>query len=610
MRQFATGLLVARLLATRLLTTRLLAARLLATRLLATALLFLSPLVLPADQELDRYYARAKEAIEKERYVSAVEILEEAMKLYPQNAELNLMLADLYYDKKLYRLALQEYLSAQGLGEEDYRTLSQLARCYGQLNQEEDSIRTLEKILTLYPDKTSAIDDLGWMYFKTHQLEAGRDLVLEAVERLGPDRGLYMTLGTIYSGLYDYPPSRQFYLLAIEEAERAEDAYFASVAYYNLSLLEYKFYHFNSSFRYTEDSISSADRAPGHLARGELYQSRMDFEAALDEYNRALSTDPTPLSRVNLAQLFRKFGQLELARRHAEEVLASKDQSWMYYYGTDLPRHTKDVHEILADVYLGLARRERLKPETSPFKRLLGLWRSLKFRLTAYYHRQKFRLYSLQVGNAYLEEQNNLDAYWEFFKANEAYRSIALKYLAKARDIEVRLAPQSAAYYLQEEAHLLGRADLQEQALARLDPFWEKEAIFTSLEYLLPLLPRGSSPGRRVINRMYTINSGGLQQIGVGLPLLLQFKGDQIEGAWKRKLLRLLKKTGSEITERRGTEGFRYTLSLDTNMGKVSLTLSDGVGGKILDSSLVDTGSGSAGKKALELVRGIAALLY
>ncbi len=212
-------------------------------------------------------------------------------------------------------------------------------------------------------------------------------------------------------------------------------------------------------------------------------------------------------------------------------------------------------------------------------KRLLGLWRSLKFRLTAYYHGQKFRLYSLQVGNAYLEEQNNLDAYWEFFKANEAYRSIALKYLAKGREIEVRLAPQSAAYYLQEEAHLRGRADLQEQALARLDPFWQKEAIFKSLEYLLPLLPRGSSPGRRVINRMYAVNPGGLQQIGVGLPLLLQFKGGQIEGAWKRKLLRLLKRTGSEITERRGTEGFRYSLSLDTSMGKVNLTLSDGVSG-------------------------------
>ena len=100
------------------------------------------------------------------------------------------------------------------------------------------------------------------MYFKTHQLEKGEQLLLEALESYGPDRGMYMTLGTLYSGLYDYNNSKRFYLKAIEDALETDDPYFASVAYYNLSLLEHSFYHFNSALRYTEESIRSSDRAP------------------------------------------------------------------------------------------------------------------------------------------------------------------------------------------------------------------------------------------------------------------------------------------------------------------------------------------------------------
>ena len=282
-------------------------------------------------QSLDRYYERAREAIDAENYETAVRIIEEGKQRFPDAAKLNLLLADLYYDKELYKLALEEYLSAGEKEGEDFLSLVQMSRCYGKLNQEQESIATLERILELYPESVSSIDDLGWMYFKTHQLDKGEELLLEALERFGPDRGIYMTLGTLYSGMYDYENSKIFYLRAIEDALVGEDLYFASVAYYNLSLLEHSFYNFNSALRYTEESIQMSDRAPGHLARGELFQSRLEFSQALSEYQQAIAKDTTPLSKVNLAMLYQKFGMLELARRYGEEVLGSQDLAWLYY---------------------------------------------------------------------------------------------------------------------------------------------------------------------------------------------------------------------------------------------------------------------------------------
>ena len=87
--------------------------------LLCILLLVCSPVVCHTQQNADWYYGRAQEAIEAENYEIAVEIIEEGKQRFPQNAELRLLLADLYYDKELYNLALEEYQGAvqlQSLG--------------------------------------------------------------------------------------------------------------------------------------------------------------------------------------------------------------------------------------------------------------------------------------------------------------------------------------------------------------------------------------------------------------------------------------------------------------------------------------------------------------
>lgn len=579
--------------------------------LIVCLLLLVCPVTMSQEQQsLDRYYEQAAEAIEAENYETAVRIIEEGKQRFPDAAKLNLLLADLYYDKELYKLALEEYLSAGEKEGEDFLTLVQISRCYGKLNQEQESIATLEQILELYPESVSSIDDLGWMYFKTHQLDKGEELLLEALERFGPDRGIYMTLGTLYSGMYDYENSKRFYLKAIEDALTGEDVYFASVAYYNLSLLEHSFYNFNSALRYTEESIKMSDRAPGHLARGELFQSRLDFSRALSEYQQAIAKDTTPLSKVNLAMLYQKFGMLELAGRYAEEVLGSQDLAWLYYYGTDVERHLKDVHEILADVYGGLARSQRAQPRIGILEFVRRIIRTFEYRLKAYYHRQKLRLYSLKVGRSYLQEKNFLDAYWEFYRGNERYKRVALKYLKLARDMEVQVSPHAALYYLQEEGKIRGNRELLERSIEGLDSFWEKEGTFDSLRHLIPLLKDRSPERRKVLNRLYELNPGGLLQYGFALPLAVGIEsgGDQI----LRRTVGFLKKSGSNIASVADeVEGFRYQLSLDREIDdRIQVSLREGELGHLIFSESFTLEQGRPRRQAAALARAVIERIY
>ncbi|NOY08588.1 MAG: tetratricopeptide repeat protein [Spirochaetes bacterium] len=521
------------------------------------------------------YETEARKAIEAKNYENAVTVLKEAEKNYPEVHKFNLLLADLYYDKKLFKLALEEYKKAENKGDESYYTLNQIARTFGKLNRDAESITYFKKILKIYPDSMEIYDDLGWMYFKSHQLKKGEAIVLKAMKRYGNNRALAMTLGTIYSGLYNYEKAKEYYLISIKSALKEKDDYFASIAYYNLSLLEHNFYHFNSALKYTNDSIRMADRAPGHLSRGELYQAQMNFKGAMAEYRAALESDRTPLSKINIAILYQKTGRLDSARRYIENVLSSRDLSWMFYYGTDLERHFKDIHEILADCYEGLVNLELGKPVAGIIPKIKSIFLVLKYRLLGYYHRQKFRSYSISVGKAYLNEKDYLDAYWEFYKANEKYRDIALKYLYLARGIEIKITPHSEVYYLQEEGKIKKSVKLLNETLKGFDGFWEREGIVESLRSMIPLLKgRSNAVERRErINRLYSYNRGALLQYGFGLPLEVGFrftKAGAVEKDFrsarkKRLIIRFLKKSGSEVTETAGEKGFRYRLFIQWN---------------------------------------------
>lgn len=576
------------------------------------ALFLLLPMArLPAqasrDETLNEMYGRARQAITQDAYESAVKILTDAKARFPAASKVNLALADLYYDKELYTLALGEYQAAEKKGATDITTLTQISRCFGKLNQEDRSIEYLTRIQSAYPDSADTVDDLGWMYFKTHQLEKGESTVLSGIARLGIQRGMAMTLGTIYSGMNRYDDSRAYYEKSIDEALKAGDRSFAAIAYYNLSLLEHNFFHYNSALRDTEESIALDDRPSGHLARGELFQSRLDFSSAQAEYQGAYAKDTTPLSKINIGILLQKFGQLDLARRYGEEVLSSTDLAWLLYYGTDVTRHFKDVHELLMNVYAGLARVEAGKPTDGPVARAGSLLASLRDDVLAWYHRERYRMYSLSVGRQYLKEGAFEDAWWEFYKGNEGYAEVALKYLNLARALETARTPHAEYFYLQEEGRVRKSRELLDQSLEGFDPFWEKEAAADSLAALVPLLH--GQERRDSLARLFDLNRGALRQAGLGLPLVVDFRGDGFSARDRGLVIKYLSRAGSECLGATA-RGARYTLTLSREPGgSVRWAVIDASTGAAAAGGTVRL-SGTPRHRAVILVQGILDELY
>ena len=395
------------------------------TRTLARALaaaFVLVAVAAGAQESAEWYREQADEAILAERYDRAVEILQEAQRHYDESAEFFMRLGDLYYDEELYELALAEYEQAEDIDPTAYEVLSAIAYTLGLLNREADSAATWSRLADLYPERIEPVQNLGWLLFKLHRLEEGVALLLDAWERFGPDADIAMTLGTLHAELYRFPESSRWYRRSIELARANESESFVAVAFYNLSLIEKLFHRYDAALESTERSLAILPRPTGYLARGELFELRMDFRAAHADYLRAYEIDEdTPLGRLNLALLYQRFGRLDEALAFATSVFEERDTSWLYYYGTDVRRHRMELHDILADIHEGLAETTKMRATGGPLGWVRKAWDVARHTVLGWYHRARFRDHASAVGEDVLAGGNLIDGNWYLYRANEGH---------------------------------------------------------------------------------------------------------------------------------------------------------------------------------------------
>jgi hypothetical protein len=418
------------------------------------------------------------------------------------------------------------------------------------------------------------------MYFKLHRLRDGERFLLGAIARLGPDRGFSMTLGTIYSDLFEYELSKKQYLLAIADADANGAKTFSAVAHYNLSILESRHHRYAEAFERTGLSLAEADRSSGHLARGELYVKRLDLTKAFAEYARAYELDVSPLSKINIADSYRLAGRLEEARAYAEATLSAHDVSWMLNYGTDIDQHRRELHEILMTVYNGLAEVELATPRADLIDAAKGLLRTVLYRLQATQHTALFRRYSYEVASAYDAEGQRLDALINYYNAFQAYPDRARRYLAEARVFETARIPGASSSYDLEEGRLLSNPAKIEDALAQLDPVWERDLIAEAwAEYALLSAKRGlKNAYKDAAERLFALNRGALKQRGIKLPLtiVVSVPGSTSKSNAAREIAKTLRSTLSGAGFYSDRVGARFRLSITIENGKALCELVDG----------------------------------
>jgi len=516
-------------------------------------------------------------AVDADFYDKALDLMDRGISEFPGDSRFHQAKGDLYRSRELYSMALDSYRSAENFNSQDKELRRSIATVLGYLDLNFESLKYLENLISEGED--SLLDDLGWMYYKTHQPEKGIQMIRDALDREF-DRNLSLTLGTLYSELNDSVLCREYYLMAIEDALANGDSYFASVGYYNLSLAEKSFYDYEAAADYAALSLEYMDRAGGHLALSDLLMQKENFKGAESEILKAVDLDETPLARSNLVTLYLETGQLNRALQELHRIEENQDESWMYYYGLNRDQFSLELYDQYYRVYLGLSRRTRLFHEWGA----AALWNRLRDRLSyslkAVYYKILYRSLSLREGRSQIEGGSLLRGYLTLASASEGFPSFSGRYFEKAWKLE-GFSQADPWYDL-----VLGREyrdrERLEKASDLFDPVWEIQPRDETLREIA-LMTR---PGKRdeydpVILDLFSRNPGGLVQYGLRLPLYVQFSGSENSGL-ERRLKRYLRGSGFILRNDPGTSlilririsgSFQYVLS--TREGQVRLSGTD-----------------------------------
>jgi transglutaminase-like putative cysteine protease/cytochrome c-type biogenesis protein CcmH/NrfG len=537
------------------------------------------------EEGAEELFLQAVTAANNEFWERAIELYMRGKAEYPLDYRFPLRLGDLYFNRELYRLAMDEFLAANELIPDDTPLLYRLSQTAGNLNENKTAADFLERLLVLDPENHEAIGSLGWIYFKLHRLRDGDKLLSNAIERLGGDIDFFMTLGTIYSDMFDYAEAKRYYLDAVSGAISLGGAEFASVAYYNLSILESRFYHYEDALSATTSSLFLANRSSGHLARGELMMRRLDFDEAFNEYNKAYELDKSQLSKLSLAQAFLASGDLEQARLYAEDCLGSNNLYWMLNYGIDPVQYKRDLHEILYKAYKGLGEKEKLTARYGISGAARGAALRVAYRFKHKAHKLLYQKYALLSAGAFETELDSggrhLEALYQYYGAFYDYSDRAADYLAAAEDFELRLIPPAAPSYLLEAGKLTRDAALLNEALSGFDPVWENDLTAdTYTELALIARKNGEAElAADAASRLFALNPGALRQNGIRLPVSLEISGVELSSC-ARAVCNAHRRAGFDTTPARprwhlrlrgGAENGVYAELYDGGTGKTTL---------------------------------------
>lgn len=552
----------------------------------------LAPLAADEEPGLTDLEEQAAQTAESGDYAGAATILRKARSLWPSNPRPALLLGDLYRDRELHSLAQDEYLAAETLAPGDLEVLQRIADGYGFLNREEDSIRYLRLILDRDPGNLRAVGDLGWMLFKTHKHKEGVDLLEDAERRLGPDMEFSMTLGTLRAELYEYEESKKRYMEAITESRAAGYARFASVAYYNLSLLESRFRRGPEALDAANDSLRMEERTSGYLARGELRLKRMELAAALTDFRSAYALDTTPLARLSLAEIALCSGRLEEALAWVQDVAGLQAHPWMSNFGMDPESLSMDLHELYSDIYRGRAGWERARPKRGVLDWAGSLVRQGLDRIRSAHHGRISRKAARAVALSYSKEGASLPAAAHGYSAFRPYPWLAGRYLKEARTFEVSRVPGSEASYNLEAALLQRDRKELARALEALDPIWERDLLAKGIEEQVKSSRLDS--GRSARERLWLINPGALPRLGFSVPALVSLEaGPDVSAGDRRRLVRSLRRMGMGMTGDRD-EGFALALELRVDANGAEYVLTSRAAGAVLRKGrFLSDGSGS-----------------
>jgi serine/threonine protein kinase/Flp pilus assembly protein TadD len=238
---------------------------------------------------IEAHYARA---IDKDTEKS-LRILKQMAEEYPKEKHVHLDLGSIYWSRKHYDNAIEEFNQALKLDPNNGDALNSLAFVYVEMEDYEKAIESFKRYVSVSPGDANPLDSMGYCYFSMGRFDEAVAKFKEALD-LKPDWShAYWAISYIHALREDYPEAKKWIDRAIATApspsERSEGLLFKGLYDFWLGRMEQSLREIRSASVLAE-SIgnmrikSCADEAAVfvHYDRGEHKLARKSLQEFLD----------------------------------------------------------------------------------------------------------------------------------------------------------------------------------------------------------------------------------------------------------------------------------------------------------------------------------------
>ena len=518
----------------------------------------------------------ATEAINAENWENAIQLLNEGIHSFPADPDFHYTLGVLFSEKKLYSAALDELKQALALGYQKTEIYSILSDTASFLNKDEEALFFLKQYLHYMPSDLFAWSNYGWLCYKTNRLDEGIQALHSIIDTYGPDSNIYVGLGNLYTAAFNYTDAKKYYSLAIKLAEGRNQQYLASIYYYNRSILEETFYHFEDAYKDTTQSLSASARASGYLMRGELELRRLDFHSAFTQYLKAFSLDSTPLATLGLADTLIQAGYPDESWQYVQKAMDTTDMSWIANYGTTINQYSADLHKIQKSVFLFRLNAEKRIVVYSIPSVITKIWRCAKYKLQYWYYDALFRLQNKNVAKYYEKSEQEYNTITSqglyinsfYYLAFDKWQRIAAPYLLQAEAIESGHVPAAKPSYDYENALQTHDVKLFDKTIQTLDQEWERDYLEKALANRIRLIRRQEQELYvPLTDSLFRLNPANFIVYNIDLPVSFTFQNKEYSFQNKRIKKYLLK---AGFTEKADAS---FRIYIDIQDASVSISL-------------------------------------
>lgn len=232
-------------------------------------------------------------------------------------SDCSVMLAQLSMEKRQYQKAMEYLEEAQRMNPEDYEILNLKAICFRRMGEFDRAVDLYQKILKDNPDRSRVLYNLGIALGRMNRLREAEDTYLKVI-RIKPDFSeAHNNLGEIYLKMDRITEAEAEFLKAIE----LNDHY--ALAFSNLAEVYYRKKNFNLARIYVDKALElNPDLSPAHNVKGNLLSQEGRLQEALTEYKKALAANPEyEKAYYNLGVVASDLGRFKEAEQYFQQAL-------------------------------------------------------------------------------------------------------------------------------------------------------------------------------------------------------------------------------------------------------------------------------------------------